>query len=199
MIQPWLSRHGRRRRLVAAALAAVSVVSAFVATRPAGSAPTVLVAAHDLSPGPVHAADFHPAALDPPPSGAVRTIPAGQTLATPMRKGEPLTDIRLLAGYRLPPGLVATPVRIADAAAAALISPGSTITLLAAYDQHTPARQLAPDSTVLTIPRTTSSPSQTGDDNGTLIVLATTPTQAADLATAQAHARLSITIKPNQG
>ncbi|MFD0469974.1 hypothetical protein ACFQ0B_17780 [Nonomuraea thailandensis] len=63
MIQPWLSRHGRRRRLVAAALAAVSVIAAFVATRPTGSAPTVLVAARDLSPGPLDPADFHPAAL----------------------------------------------------------------------------------------------------------------------------------------
>ncbi|MGR6914382.1 flagellar biosynthesis protein FlgA [[Actinomadura] parvosata] len=193
MIQSWLARHGRRRRLVAAALAAVSIIAAFAATRPAGSAPTVLVASRDLSPGPLNAADFHPAALLPPPTGAIRTIPAGQTLATPMRKGEPLTDVRLLASYRLPPGLVATPVRIADAAAAALIFPGSTITLLAAYDASTPARRLAEDTTVLSIPK----PTTTDDDAGTLIVLATTPTQAADLATAQAHARLSLTIKPN--
>ncbi|GAA2211396.1 SAF domain-containing protein [Nonomuraea monospora] len=198
MIQSWLSRHGRRRRLIAAALAAVSVIAAFIATRPADSAPTVLVAARDLSPGPLNPADFHPAALTPPPAGAVRTIPAGQTLATPMRRGEPLTDARLLAAYRLPPGLVATPVRIADAAAAALISPGSTITLLAAYDEATPARQLAQDITVLSIPRR---PPASGHDrsDGTLIVLATTPTQAADLATAQAHARISLTIKPNSG
>ncbi|MGW3344854.1 RcpC/CpaB family pilus assembly protein [Nonomuraea rubra] len=196
MIQSWLSRHGRRRRLVAAALAAVSVIAAFVATRPTGSAPTVLVASRDLPPGPLNPADFHPAALTPPPAGAVRTIPAGQTLATPMRQGEPLTDVRLLASYRLPPGLVATPVRIADAAAAALISPGSTITLLAAYDQGAPARQLAQDTTVLSIPNPPSKATHDSAD-GTLIVLATTPTQAADLATAQAHARLSITIRTN--
>ncbi|UBU12518.1 RcpC/CpaB family pilus assembly protein [Nonomuraea gerenzanensis] len=197
MIGSWLARHGRRRRLTAAALAAVAVIAAFVATRPAGSAPTVLVASRDLSPGPLNAADFHLAALTPPPAGAVRTIPAGQTLATPIRRGEPLTDARLLAAYRLPPGLVATPVRISDAAAAALISPGSTITLLAAYDQSTPARQLAQDTTVLSIPKPPASSPDRAD--GTLIVLATTPTQAADLATAQAHARVSLTIKPNQG
>ncbi|MEV0614840.1 RcpC/CpaB family pilus assembly protein [Nonomuraea sp. NPDC050404] len=119
-----------------------------------------------------------------------------------MRKGEPLTDARLLSSYRLPPGLVATPVRIADAGAAALISPGSTITLLAAYDPNTPARQLAPDTTVLTIPSTApptkpTNTTSTSTGTGTLIVIATTPTQAADLATAQAHARLSLTIKPN--
>ncbi|MFB4279122.1 flagellar biosynthesis protein FlgA [Nonomuraea sp. MTCD27] len=195
MIRSWLIRYGRRRRLIAAALAAISVTSAFIATRPATSATTVLAAARDLPPGPLHPQDFHPVALNHPPAGAVHTITAGQTLATPMRRGEPLTDVRLLATYPLPPGLVATPVRIADAATATLISPGSTITLLASYREGGPARQLAPDTTVLTIPRPKGVASA-GED-GALIVLATTPSQAADLAAAQTHARLSITIKPN--
>ncbi|WP_326634840.1 flagellar biosynthesis protein FlgA [Nonomuraea fuscirosea] len=199
MIRSWPARYGRRRRLVAAAFAALSVLAAFLATRPAASAPTVLVAARDLAAGPLDPADFHPAALVPPPAGAVRTISpsASQTLTAPMRRGEPLTDARLLSSYRLPPGLVATPVRISDPAAAALLSPGSTITLLASYAEGVPARQIAPDSQVLTIPGA-SSPSLSSS-NGSLIVLATTITQAAELATAQAHARLSIAIKPNPG
>lgn len=196
MIPSWLSRYGRRRRLIAAALAATSVICAFLATRPTtATTPTVLVASRDLSPGPVSPADFHLVALDPPPAGAVRDITPGQTLATPMRRGEPLTDVRLLSSYRLPPGLVAAPVRIADAATAALIAPGSTITLLAAYQEATHARQIASDTQVLTIPKP---PPQSSDD-GTLIVLAVTPPQAAELAAAQAQARLSITIKPNYG
>ncbi|WP_043628586.1 RcpC/CpaB family pilus assembly protein [Nonomuraea candida] len=203
----WLSRHGRRRRLVAAALAAISVIAVLETISPGPATPTVLVASRDLTPGPLRAEDFQPATLDPPPAGAVLTIGAGQTLATPMRQGEPLTDARLLTSYRLPPGMVATPVRIADADAAALLSPGSRITLLAAYDPATPARQIAPDTTVLTIPgaaaQETDSPidrslgAGAGSRAGTLIVVATTPTQAADLATAQAHARLSLTIKSN--
>ncbi|MEU8362142.1 flagellar biosynthesis protein FlgA [Nonomuraea sp. NPDC048882] len=198
MIRSWLTRYGRRRRLVAAAFAALSVLAAFLATRPATSAPTVLVASRDLAAGPLDPADFHPAALVPPPAGAVRALSpsSAQTLAAPMRRGEPLTDARLLSSYRLPPGLVATPVRISDPAAAALLSPGSTITLLASYAEGVPARQIAPDSQVLTIPKAASSSSSS---DGSLIVLATTITQAAELATAQAHARLSITIKPNPG
>ncbi|MET8864126.1 flagellar biosynthesis protein FlgA [Nonomuraea sp. NPDC004580] len=194
MIGAWLSRYGRRRRLIAAALAAVSVVTAYLATRPAPAAPTVLVAVRDLRPGPLSSADFRPAALDPPPAGAVRTLGQGQTLATPMRRGEPLTDVRLLSTYPLPPGLVATPVRIADPATASLLAPGSTITVLAAHDQAAPAREIVTDTTVITIPKPARS---SASQEGALLVLATTPSQATELATAQAHARLSITLRTN--
>ncbi|TDD00501.1 flagellar biosynthesis protein FlgA [Nonomuraea deserti] len=195
MIQTWLSRYARRRRLIAAALAAVAVLSAYLATRPAAG-PTVLVAARDLSPGPLDPDDFSPVPLAHPPSGAVRATRTGQILATPMRKGEPLTDVRLLRTFRLPPGMVAAPVRIADAAAVELISPGSTIGVLASWQEGQPARQIASALTVLTIPATTR---DSGHDHGALIVLATTPTQAAELAAAQAGGRLSITINPAGG
>ncbi|WP_252375264.1 MULTISPECIES: flagellar biosynthesis protein FlgA [unclassified Nonomuraea] len=195
MIQTWLSRYGRRRRLIAAATAAVAVLSAYLATRPADG-PTVLVAARDLSPGPLDPDDFSPVPFDHPPSGAVRTTRAGQVLATPMRKGEPLTDVRLLHSFRLPPGMVAAPVRIADAAAVELITPGSTIGVLASWQEGLPARQIASELTVLSIPEPTR---ESGDDHGALIVLATTLTQAAELAAAQSGGRLSITINPGGG
>jgi Flp pilus assembly protein CpaB len=113
-----------------------------------------------------------------------------------MRKGEPLTDVRLLHSFRLPPGMVAAPVRIADAAAVELISPGSTIGVLASWQEGRPARQIASALTVLTIPANTK---DSGHDHGALIVLATTPTQAAELAAAQAGGRLSIIINPGGG
>ncbi|SDM31754.1 hypothetical protein SAMN05421874_15325 [Nonomuraea maritima] len=188
----WFTRYARRRRLVAAALAAVAVMSAYLATRPAAGAPTVLVASRDLQPGPVRSGDFHPAALDPPPAGAIREIPSGQTLATPMRRGEPLTDVRLLASYRLPPGLVATPVRVADAATATLVSPGSTVDLLSSAQEGVPARQITSGTTVITVPPT----GERDTHGGALMVVAATPGQAAELASAQAHGRLSITIRP---
>ncbi|MEQ4724909.1 RcpC/CpaB family pilus assembly protein [Nonomuraea sp. B19D2] len=193
MIQSWLTRYGRRRRLIAAALAALAVMSAFVATRPT-PAPTVLVATRDLSPGPLSPGDLTPAALNHPPTGAVRAAAAGRILASPMRKGEPLTDVRLLQSFRLPPGMVATPVRIADAAAAKLLSPGATITVLATREEAQPARLAAEDVRVITIPPPPQTASET---HGALVVLATTPTQAADLAAAQTTGHLSITIKPN--
>ncbi|MCK2213320.1 RcpC/CpaB family pilus assembly protein [Actinomadura sp. ATCC 31491] len=204
MITSWLARYGRRRRLIAAALAALAVLSAYVATRPTPPT-TVLVAAHDLPAGPVTAADLTPVALDHPPAGAIRRLSPATPhhLTSPMRRGEPLTDARLLktAYTRLPPGMVATPIRIDDPEVAALLSPGSTINLLATWPDATapvPARTVAEAVTVITIPppppprRTPMASSTT--PRGTLLLLATTTTTAAALATAQATARLSITL-----
>ncbi|WP_223168025.1 Flp pilus assembly protein CpaB [Nonomuraea sp. SYSU D8015] len=197
MIQSWLTRYGRRRRLIAAALAALAVISAYFATRPASPPATVLVATRDLPPGPLTPSDLHPTPLNHPPDGAVRTTTAaaGRYLTSPMRRGEPLTDARLLHSYRLPPGMVATPVRISDPEAARLLHPGSTITVLAAgEDNPNAARTVAEEVTVITLPQPAT---PHADTHGTLIVLATTPTQATELAAAQASARLSITIKPS--
>ncbi|MEV4221948.1 SAF domain-containing protein [Nonomuraea sp. NPDC049725] len=185
MIRLWLRRCERRRRLVAAALAAAGVLAAFVALRPAPG-PTVLVAARDLAPGVLRPGDLRAVPLPHPPDGALRSGAVGRVLAGAMRRGEPLTDVRLLHSLRLPPGAVATPVRISDPDVVRLISPGSTIGVLAARD-GAPAALVADDVTVLTIPDAPS-------DHGALVVLATTRSQAADLAGAQAGGHLSITI-----
>ena len=75
----------------------------------------------------------------------------------PMRRSEPLTDARLLgpgllAGYGT--GLVATPVRIADADAAKLLSPGDVIDVLAVptgFEHAAPSAQaVAHDVRVIT-------------------------------------------------
>ncbi|MBF8194574.1 flagellar biosynthesis protein FlgA, partial [Nonomuraea sp. K274] len=145
-----------------------------------------------LSAGPLRPADLRPMPLDHPPDGAVRTTAAGRFLTSPMRRGEPLTDARLLHSFPLPPGMVATPVRISDPAAARLLAAGSTIDVLAAWEEGTPARTIAEDTRVVTIP-----PAKPSDeDHGTLVVLATTTTQAAELAAAQTGGHLSITIQP---
>jgi hypothetical protein len=175
-----------RRRLIAALLAGVAVLSGLlVLSPPAGT--QVLVAARDLAPGVLRPGDLTLTELTPPPDGALRAPVPGQVLAAPMRKGEPLTDARLLHSVRLQPGLVAVPVRIADADAARLLSAGSRIGVLAAWADR-PAHLVADDVTVVSVP-----PSQ--DDHGALVVLAATPAQAAQLATAQAGGRLSVTLK----
>ncbi|NRQ38532.1 flagellar biosynthesis protein FlgA [Nonomuraea sp. NN258] len=189
-MRAWLRRCGRRRRLIAAVLAGFGVLCGFIAMRPDPGS-TVLVAARDLSPGVLRPGDLRPAALPHPPGGAVRSAAAGQVLATPMRKGEPLTDVRLLRTFPLPAGTVATPVRIADADAAHLISAGSTIGVLASWGDGQPAQLVADDVTVLSVP------TRAKDDHGALVVLATTPAQAGHLAAAQTSGRLSITIKPH--
>lgn len=187
-----MRRFSRRRRLVGALLAGLSLLCAFAVLRPSPGVPA-LVAARDLAPGVLEAADLVSAALprSAVPDGVLTSGAVGRVLAAPMRKGEPLTDVRLVGDAllaTLPAGAVATPVRIADPDAARLVSPGSTVGVLAAWEGGQSAQLVADDVTVLATPATR-------DDHGALVVLATTVSQAGQLAAAQAGGRLSLTIK----
>ncbi|MBE1533933.1 SAF domain-containing protein [Actinomadura algeriensis] len=134
-----MSRLARSRRPLAALFAAAAAWLALLALRP-GPPPAVrvLAAARDLPAGATLApSDVRPVSLPPEsvPSGALRADAAGRVLAGPMRRGEPLTDVRvigdrLLRGYG--PDKVATPIRIADADTARLLRPGDRIDVLAA-------------------------------------------------------------------
>ncbi|MBG0826343.1 flagellar biosynthesis protein FlgA [Planomonospora sp. ID67723] len=184
--------------MLAAVLASLATACAVIGSRPDGGASvTVLAAARDLPGGVLAAADVRPVALRPgtAPDGALGpgTPVAGRVLTGPVRRGEPLTDVRLLgpgllAAHR--PGTVAAPVRVADPESARLLSPGDVVNVLAAqdgWDGSAPARTVAEGVPVLALPAGESG-------GGALIVLATTPEQAADLASAQAGGKLSITI-----
>jgi pilus assembly protein CpaB len=133
------------RRLLAAGLAAGSVAAGLTVLAPEPP-PTVqvLAAARDLAGGaPLQAGDLDPVALPPAavPDGALTdaSTVVGRILAGPVRRGEPLTDLRLLGRELLEaaaPGsepLVATPVRIADAGIVALLRPGDLVDVLAAH------------------------------------------------------------------
>ncbi|GAA3133092.1 RcpC/CpaB family pilus assembly protein [Streptosporangium carneum] len=188
---------GRRHRLIATVVAALAMMCAVLGLRPETASVTVLAAARDLSGGTLGVTDLKAVALRPGtvPDGALRpgTPIAGKILTSPMRRGEPLTDVRLLGPGLLAtqgPGRVATPVRVADPQTARLLSPGDVVDVLAApstWDGSAPARTVAEDVTVLAVPG--------GEpDRDALVVLATTSTQAVELASAQAGGRLSITI-----
>ncbi|MGV9770789.1 RcpC/CpaB family pilus assembly protein [Streptosporangium sp. NPDC003464] len=188
---------GRRHRLIAAVVAALAMACALIGLRPDTASVTVLAAARDLPGGTLEAADLKAVALRPDtvPDGVVRpgAPVAGRVLAGPMRRGEPLTDLRLLGPGLLAahgPGTVATPVRVADPQSARLLSPGDVVDVLAAsstWEGAVPARTVAEDVTVITTP-------DGEPDRGALIVLATTSEQAVRLASAQAGGHLSITI-----
>ncbi|WP_326825811.1 RcpC/CpaB family pilus assembly protein [Streptosporangium sp. NBC_01756] len=193
---------GRRHRVIAAVAAALATVCALIGLRPDTASVTVLAAARDLPSGALDAADMKAVALRPDtvPDGAVRpgTPVTGRVLTGPMRRGEPLTDTRLLGPSLLAahgPGTVATPVRVADPETARLLSPGDVVDVLAAsstWEDAAPARTVAEDVIVLTTP-------DGEQDRGALIVLATTSDQAVKLASAQAGGHLSITINPRGG
>jgi pilus assembly protein CpaB len=194
-----LSRH---RSLLAAGLAAGAVASALSVVAPRAEAGiSVLVAARDLPAGTaLEAADLRPVLLPRAlvPAGVLTAAAqaTGRLLAAPVRRGETLTDIRL-AGTQLlgglPDGLLAVPVRIADAAAAALLSSGDRVDVLAATTSPggpSTALVVAADAAVLAVPSAVESGSE-----GALVVLATTPAVAARLAAAAVSSRLSITLR----
>lgn len=108
-------------RLIAAVLAATAVAAGFAATRPPPTETVPAVtAARDLPAGArVSSSDVGPAQVAPGslPSGALRDARAvvGRTTAGPVRRGEVLTDVRLLGASMLDgygPDLVASPVAL---------------------------------------------------------------------------------------
>ena len=185
-----LSRH---RRVLAAVLAAAAAAFGIAAARPHAHGVRVLVAARDLAGGtPLRPADV---AARTYPSGAVPdgavTRAAGRILSGPVRRGEPLTDVRLRVDGDGDgdgdPATVAVPVRLADAGVAGLLRPGDRVDVLAARAEG--ARTVATAVPVLDVP-------QPGDETGegALVVLRTGREQAAALARAEVDARLSVAI-----
>ena len=194
------------RRLLAAALlaAAMAVALNVLAPSPPDSEP-VLAAARDLPPGrPLTADDVEVVQRpgDQLPDGALRSVPdaEGSTPLTGMRAGELLTDVRLAGGpavRALPAGQVATPVRIADPAAVRLLSPGDIIDVLAAGapDGLADARLVASGVRVMTVPRPATDSWEPDLGEGALVLLATTPATAAELAGAAVTGRLSFVLR----
>ena len=188
-----------RRRLLAAVLAGLAVVTGVRAASlpPVETAP-VLVAAGDLPSGSrLGAEDLRTVQLpvDAVPVGAVPDPAAaqGRTLAAPVRDGEPLTDVRLVApglleGY---PGLVAAPVRVADPGAVRLLAVGDRVDLVAVRPDGGAASVVAPAAAVVAVPR------QEPDDGlvgGALVVVAVPEDQALALAEAAIGAVLTVVL-----
>ncbi|GII81364.1 hypothetical protein Sru01_63460 [Sphaerisporangium rufum] len=195
----------RRRRLLAAALAAAALACAGLAIRPVPSR-EVLAAARDLTPGVLRATDLTMVRLPEQavPDGALtsRTRATGRILAAPLRRGEPLTNARLLGPGLVDaygPGTRATPIRVTDAASARLLRTGDVIDVIAAaprWDDNVEARTATVAEAVRVIlpPVTARDTESEPGESGALVVLATTGYQAIRLAQAAAGSRLSITI-----
>lgn len=190
-----------RRRLLAAVAAAVAVAAGLQASAsPAPPTVRVLTAAHDIPGGSVISADdlarvaFRPESV---PDGVLRDASAvvGRTTSGPLRAGEPVTDVRLVApslvaGY---PGRVAAPVRIADAGAVRLLRIGDRVDVLAADPRgKRPTTRVAVDAPVVALPA--GEEAHAGLVDGGLVVLAVTDETARDLAAAGVSAYLSIVL-----
>jgi Flp pilus assembly protein CpaB len=208
-----ISRH---RRLLTAAFAAAAVAFALSELRPVPPPGVrILTAARDLPSGAtLRSPDLRPVTMPSGavPDGAVRSTPTGRVLAGPMRRGEPVTDARLigralLSGYG--PDLVAVPVRMADAESVRLLRPGTRIDVLAAPEAtETPeaseasggrARSVAAPVPVIAIVRDPLGDAgglARGAEAGTgaLVVVAARRDQAATLVGSAAGSRLSFVI-----
>jgi Flp pilus assembly protein CpaB len=177
-----------RRRPLAAVCAGVAVLAMLrvLAPEPTATVP-VLVAAHDLPAGSVVAADdVVPAAYSPDlvPSH-LADDPVGRVLAAPLRRGEPVTDVRLVGpsltdGYD---GLVAVPVRLPDAGSVALLRVGDHIDLVATDPESSAARTVAPGVPVMALPRSDEGADGAGI-TGRLVVVGASPGVAEDIAAA---------------
>ena len=180
------------RRVAAGAL----VVLAGIATlRPNPSADAeVVVAARDLRPGAALTADdvrLEKRLATTVPDGSQADVSAvvGSTLASPTRRGEVLTDVRLLGsrlaeaaiGSKAGPGARIVPLRLADAALIDLVRVGDVVYVLAA-PADSPAtgqaasRVVATDAVVILV-----SPRQKAQaTDGDRVVLVALPARVAN-------------------
>jgi Flp pilus assembly protein CpaB len=197
-----------RRLLAAALLAGAMAFALHTLAPPAPPTAAAVSAARDLPAGTrLTEDDLTVARVDPAavPDGALSraALARGRTLVSAVRRGELLTDVRLVGAAavdRLGPGLVAAPVRIADADSAGLLRPGDVVDVLAAGapgDGVTggPARLVASAVRVVTIPRPTGRAFVPATGDGSLVVLATSSTTAARLAGAAVTERLSVVVR----
>jgi Flp pilus assembly protein CpaB len=193
-----------RRRWLAAGLAGLAVLVGIRGTAPA-DLPTrdVVVAARDLPGGtPLGATDLVVRRLPPEavPAGAAATGAswAGRTLAAPVRAGEVITDRRvvepgLVEGY---PGLVAVPVRVAEAGVLRLLRVGDAVDLVAAPVQGSGrAWVAAPAARVVAVPEDDEDDRAAAVDTigGGLVVVAVPPDQALGLVAAASTRLLTVT------
>ncbi len=190
------------RRPLAAGLAALAVLAALRSVQPPTPARAqVWTAAHDIPAGRVLAHDdlrrtsYAPGSV---PAGAVGDPAAvvGRTLAAPLRRGAPLTDLSVVArpltsAY---PGRVATPVRLADGGVVDLLRVGDLVDLVVADPQgRAAARTIASRVMVIAIPRARPSVDDVGMQ-GRLVLMAVPDAAAADVAAAGLAGYLTVTL-----
>ncbi|OBF19740.1 SAF domain-containing protein [Mycobacterium sp. ACS4331] len=172
-LQPDWVHTVRARRLAAAGLVLLAGV-AVVRDNPDADLTTVVIAARDLTPGtPVSADDLHVesrSAATLPDGAQVETATVlGATVAGPVRRGEVLTDVRLL-GSRLAesatgPDARIVPLHLADNAVLDVIRSGDVVDILAAphAESDSVPKVIATDAIVVLVSAAPQGPGQTRD------------------------------------
>jgi pilus assembly protein CpaB len=191
-VEPWRRAVLRRRRMLGAGCAGLTVVAALsVLAPPAPIRRGVVVAAEALRPGTrLAAADLRtagfPAGLVPAGAFSSSSRVLGRTVATDVPAGEPLTGGVLLGPSVVPAGRVLTVVRLSDPAGSAGLRPGDLVDVLGARAGAPTAQVLAGRIRLVALP---ADPTGTGG----LLLLCVSPRQALTLA-ASDGLRLSVTL-----
>ena len=177
------------RRVAAAGLVLLAGIAA-LRSNPQGDLAEVVVAAHDLTPGAtVTSADVRlekRLATTVPDGSANLSAVVGSTLASPTRRGEVLTDVRLL-GSRLAestagPGARIVPLHLADSALIDLVRVGDVVDVLAApatdsrADSHAVTKVVATDAVVVLV----SAKPKVRDADSDRVVLVALPARVAN-------------------
>lgn len=200
-VRPDFARTVAARRIAAGFLV---LLAAFIALRPDpdNQRREVAVALRDLSPGvTLTADDVELRTLPAPaiPDGATTALDGviGATLAGPARRGEVITDARVL-GSRLAdlaagPDARVVPLHLTDAAVLDLIRPGDVVDVLGAPNADADAhpRVVAADAVVVLV----SAPAKATGTGGDRVVLVALPAAAANaLAAATLVQTVTLTI-----
>ncbi|MGV0837391.1 SAF domain-containing protein [Mycolicibacterium thermoresistibile] len=200
-LRPDWTRTLAARRIAAAALVMLAAVAA-LRSDPQGERTEVVIAARDLAPGVALGTDDvrlerHLAAGVP--DGATTDLGAviGTRLAGPVRRGEALTDVRLLsprlAEAAAGPGARIVPLHLSDIALTDLIRVGDVVDVLGAAPGAAPGGQhrpqlLATEAVVVLV----SEQPRTGGDR---VVLVAVPAHTAnDVAAAALMHDVTITF-----
>jgi len=173
------------RRIAAGALVVLAGIAALRA-RPEGDRTEIVVAAHDLRPGIELTADdvrLEERLRATAPDGSQSDLGAvlGSTLAGPTRRGEVLTDVRLLGSWLAEstagPEARIVPLHLADSALLDFVRPGDVVDILAAAtDAQADPHLVATDAVVVLVSAKQEGPA-IGDDRVVLVAL---PARAAN-------------------
>jgi Flp pilus assembly protein CpaB len=198
-LRPDWTRTVLARRIAAAGLVVLAGVAA-LRPDPDGDLTQVVVAARDLSPGAeLTSADLrlekHLAPTIPDGSQSDIGMVIGSTLAGPARRGEVLTDVRLL-GHRLAesaarPDARIVPVRPADTAVTDLLRPGDIVDVVAASgaDSHAIAKVVATNAVVVLV-----SARQKASTNDRVVLVALPAASAVAVAGAALTQTVTLTL-----
>jgi Flp pilus assembly protein CpaB len=202
-IRPDWTRTVAARRVVAGALVVLAAVAA-LRSDPDGDRTPIVVAARDLAPGvELSAADVRletrSAATIPDGSQLDVGAVVGARLAGPARRGEVLTDVRLL-GPRLAestagPDARIVPLPLSDTALLDLVRPGDVVDVLAAATSDTGAdakpQVVATDAVVVLV---SEKPKGTGAGRDRVVLVALPAHAANDVAAAALVQTVTLTF-----